>query len=157
MMRARSFGFGIPNGKHCWSIFGAIDQVVVASGGELPAKSVRELLKVLGTLRDHGVSLYVHSGDIDTSMGSAFALLDIIDAFRRAKRSRAIRARQARCIAAGKVIGRPAIRPSVRTQIQAYLAEGAGLRFTARRFKVSPGSVVNIRRSLVTKLEAKIA
>jgi DNA invertase Pin-like site-specific DNA recombinase len=93
-----------------------IDQVVVASAGDLLGKSVRELLKVLRTLRDHGVGLYVHSGDIDTSVGSACAVLDIIDAFQRAKLSRAIRAGQARCVAAGKVIGRPAIRLRVRTQ-----------------------------------------
>jgi DNA invertase Pin-like site-specific DNA recombinase len=112
-------------------------------------RRLRGLLKDLGTLRDHGVSLYVHSAGIDTSMGSAFAVLDIIDAFRRAKLSRAIRLGQARCVAAGKVIGRPAIGLSVRTQIQAYLAEGAGLRSTARRFRVSPASVVNIRRASV--------
>jgi hypothetical protein len=33
------------------------------------------------------------------------------------------------------------------TRIQTCLAEGAGIRSTARRFNVSPASVVNIRRS----------
>jgi DNA invertase Pin-like site-specific DNA recombinase len=136
--------------KELLANLGGIDQVSVASAGDLPGKSVRDVLKVLATLRDHRVGLYLHREGICTGDGTAFTVLDIIDAFRRAKLSRAIRLGQARCLAAGKVIGRPAIRPGVRIQIRAYLAEGAGLRSTARRFRVSPASVVNIRRSYVT-------
>jgi DNA invertase Pin-like site-specific DNA recombinase len=135
----------------------AIDQVIVATAADLPGKTVRDLLKVLGTLRDHGVGLYIRHDDIDTRVGSAFTLLDIVEAHRRARLSQAIRIGQARCVAAGKIIGRPAIRPSVRNQIQAYLAEGAGLRSTARRFKVSPASVVNIRRSGTAGLNQQAA
>jgi DNA invertase Pin-like site-specific DNA recombinase len=138
--------------KALLSNLGMIDQVVVASAGDLPGKNIRELLKVLGTLRDHGVRLYIHRDAIDATMGSAFAVLDTIDAFRRAKLSRAIRLGQARCVAAGKVIGRPPIRLGVRNQIRACLAEGTGIRPTARIFKVSPASVVNIRRSSATNL-----
>jgi DNA invertase Pin-like site-specific DNA recombinase len=131
----------------------AIDQVIASSADDLPGKSVRDLLKVLGTLRDHGVGLCLHREGIDTSSSPAFTLLDIVEAHRRARLSRAIRNGQARCVAAGKVIGRPAIRPGVRIQIQAYLAQGAGLRSTARRFNVSPGSVINIRRSATATLD----
>ena len=134
----------------------SIDQVVASSADDLPGKSVRDLLKVLWTLRDHGVSLRLHREGIDTSCSPAFTLLDIVEAHRRARLSRAIRNGQARCVAAGKVIGRPAIRASVRTQIQAYLAQGAGLRSTARRFNVSPGSVINIRRSATASLDKAV-
>jgi hypothetical protein len=93
----------------------AIDQVVAASAGDLPGRNVRDLLRILAMLRDHGVGLYFVRDDIDTGMGSPpFAVLDIVEAHRRARFSRAIRDGQARCLAAGKVIGRPAIRPSVR-------------------------------------------
>jgi hypothetical protein len=135
----------------------AIDQVIIASAGDLPAKSVKSLLKVLGTLRDNSVGLYLHREGIDTSCGSVFTVLDIGEAYRRGKLSQAIRIGQARSVAAGKVIGRPRIRPGVVTRIQTCLAEGAGIRSTARRFKVSPASVVNIRRSSVMNLEAKTA
>ena len=131
----------------------AIDQVVASSADDLPGKSVRDLLKILATLRDHGVGLCLHREGIDTSCSPAFTLLDIVEAHRRARLSRAIRNGQARCVAAGKVIGRPAIRPSIRIQIQTYLAQGAGLRSTARRFNVSPGSVINIRRSATASLD----
>ena len=58
----------------------AIDQVIIASAGDLPAKSVKSLLKVLGTLRDNSVGLYLHREGIDTSCGSVFTVLDIGDA-----------------------------------------------------------------------------
>jgi DNA invertase Pin-like site-specific DNA recombinase len=134
-----------------------IDQVVVSSAGDLPGKSVRDLLKILAMLRDHGVGLYIHRDDIDTGAGSAFTLLDIVEAHRRARLSRAIRIGQARCVAAGKVIGRPRIRPSIVTRIQTYLAEGVGIRSTARRFKVSPGTVINISRSGAAGLDKQAA
>jgi DNA invertase Pin-like site-specific DNA recombinase len=135
----------------------AIDQVVIYSAGDLPGKNVGDLLRVLATLRDHGVSLYIHCDDIDTTVGSPFTVLDIGQAYRRGKLSKAIRLGQARCVAAGKIIGRPRIRPSIVTRIQTYLAEGAGIRSTARRFKVSPGTVINISRSGAAGLDKQAA
>jgi DNA invertase Pin-like site-specific DNA recombinase len=132
---------------------GGIDQVVVSSAGDLPGKSIRDLLRVLGMLRDHGVSLYIHCDDIDTRVGSPFVVLDIGQAYRRDKLSKAIRVGQARCVAAGKVIGRPRIRPGIVTRIQTCLAEGSGIRSTARRLKISPGSVLNIRRQAMASLD----
>ena len=135
----------------------SIDQLAIASAADLPEKSIRGLLRVLGMLRDNGVGLYLRREGICTGDSAGFVVLDIIDSFRRAKLSRAIRIGQARSVAAGKIIGRPAIRPNVRRQIQAYLAGGAGLRSTARKFKVSPGSVVNIRRSAAAGLDRQAA
>jgi len=130
-----------------------IDQVIVASASDLPGRSIKDMLKVLTTLRDHGVGLYIHDGDFDSSAGSPLALLEVVEAHRQARLSRAIRIGQARCVAAGKVIGRPRIRAGIVTRIQSCLAEGAGLRSTARKFNVSPASVVNIRRSATAGLD----
>jgi DNA invertase Pin-like site-specific DNA recombinase len=127
-----------------------IDQVVVGSAGDLPGKSVRNLLRLLATLRDHGVSLYLHQEGINTSNATASDLLDIASAWQRSKLSKAIKIGQARAVEAGKTIGRPTIPYSVVVGIQRSLASGAGIRWTARRFKVSPGSIVNIRRSMTT-------
>ncbi len=124
-----------------------IDEVVVGSAGDLPGKSARNLLTVLGTLRDHGVSLYLATEGINTGNASASDLLDLIASYRSAKLSRAIRAGQAKC---GKRIGRPQVPPSVRRCIGVALANGAGVRLTARQFNVSPASVINIRRSMIT-------
>jgi DNA invertase Pin-like site-specific DNA recombinase len=124
----------------------AIDQVVVGSARDLPGKGVRNLLHLLGTLRDHGVSLYLRQEGINTSNASASDLLDLIASYRSAKQSQAIRNGQARC---GKRIGRPQVPMSVRQRIWAALANGAGVRITARQFNVSPASVINIRRSMI--------
>jgi DNA invertase Pin-like site-specific DNA recombinase len=105
------------------------------------------LLKLLATFRDGGVSLFVSDLGIDT--GSAgFALLELIRAYRTARLSQAIKEGQARAQAAGKRIGRPMIPTRVLSRVVACLADGGGIRPTARRFGVSPGSVVNIRRTM---------
>jgi DNA invertase Pin-like site-specific DNA recombinase len=123
-----------------------VDQVAVASAADLPARTVKDLLRLLGTLRDHGVGLLLTAEGIDTSSGSAFTVLDIIDEFRRTKLSRAIRAGQAKALAAGKTIGRPKVNAAVRDRILAYVAAGSGIRPTANKFGVAPGTVINICR-----------
>jgi hypothetical protein len=125
----------------------AVDQVVLSSAGDIPGKTVADLLKILSILRDHRVSLYLHSEGIDTE-GVRFAMLDLIQAFRHAKLSQAIRVGQTRARAAGKRIGRPIVPHRVQDRIRTALAEGGGIRPTARRFDVSPGTVINIRRTM---------
>jgi DNA invertase Pin-like site-specific DNA recombinase len=143
-VRARNAGW-----KSLLANLGEIDEVIVASAGDLPGRNIRSLLRALGALRDHGVSLHFHREGI-SSQDSSFALLDIAGAWQRAKLSKAIKIGQARAVEAGKVVGRPAIPHGVVVAIQRSLAGGAGIRWTARRFKVSPGSIVNIRRSMTT-------
>jgi DNA invertase Pin-like site-specific DNA recombinase len=127
----------------------AIDQVAIASAGDLPCRNVKHLLRVLGALRSHRISIYLHRERI-SSQESAFALLDIAGAWQRAKLSTAIKIGQARAVEAGKIIGRPAIPHGVEVGIQRSLAGGAGIRWTARRFAVSGGTVINIRKSMTT-------
>jgi DNA invertase Pin-like site-specific DNA recombinase len=124
-----------------------IDQVALAKAGDIPGNTVADLLKILGILRCHGVDLYVHNEQIDTS-GTGFALLDLIMAYRRAKLSQAIRNGQARAMAAGKRIGRPKVPHGITNRIQTALAHGGGIRSTARLYNVSPASVINIRRTM---------
>jgi DNA invertase Pin-like site-specific DNA recombinase len=104
--------------------------------------------EILCLLRDHDVGLYVHSEQIDTASGG-FVLLDLIEAYRRAKLSQAIRNGQAKALAAGKRIGRPSVPRGTVTRIQAALTEGGGIRSTARMYNISPASVINIRRSMI--------
>ena len=125
------------------------DQVAMVSAGDLPGRTVNDLLRLLGTLRDHGVGLFLVTENIDTASGSA-AILDLIAAYRAAKLSQAIRRGQDRARAAGKSIGRPAIPMSIRRRIAADLASDApiSIRQTAKKFGVSPASVVTIRRTM---------
>jgi DNA invertase Pin-like site-specific DNA recombinase len=124
-----------------------VDQVAVANAGDLPGRTVNDLLKLLATFRDRGIGLLFSDLGIDTG-STGFAVLDLINAYRAAKLSQAIRAGQARALAAGKRIGRPVIPSRVLSRVAACLADGAGVRPTARRFNVSPASVINIRRAM---------
>jgi DNA invertase Pin-like site-specific DNA recombinase len=124
-----------------------VEQIAVASAGDLPGRTVADLLRLLGNLRNHGVGLLLLAEGIDTTSGSA-AVLDLISTYRAAKLSQAIRRGQERARAAGKVIGRPAIPQAVLVRIRTSLASGGGIRPTAKKFNVSPASVVNVRRSM---------
>jgi DNA invertase Pin-like site-specific DNA recombinase len=125
----------------------AVDQIVVSNAGDIPGRTIADLLKVLAILRDHDVGLYLYDEQIDTG-STGFALLDIITAYRTAKLSQAIRNGQAKALAAGKRIGRPGVPGRVQDRIRAALAQGGGVRPTARQFNVSPASVINIRRGM---------
>jgi DNA invertase Pin-like site-specific DNA recombinase len=122
-----------------------VDRVVVADAGDLPGRSVADILKILGLLRDRGVTLHLHNIETGTTTS---VVLDIVQAYRRAKLSHAIRVGQAKALAAGKRIARPIVPPRVQERIQAALAQGGGVRPTARLFNVSPASVINIRRAM---------
>lgn len=124
-----------------------VDRIALSSAGDIPGRTVADLLKVLGILRDQGVGLSLHYEGIDTGSGG-FALLELIAAFRRAKLSQAIRAGQAKAVSAGKRIGRPIVPYRIQERIRIALAEGGGIRPTARRYNVSPASVINIRRTM---------
>ena len=122
-----------------------IDQIVIGSAGDLPGKSVADLLKILAVLNDHDVGLCaVHEG-IDTCAGPS-ALLDLITAYRAAKLSEAIRAGQAKARKAGKILGRPPVPDHIKRRIADAMATEPGIRTTARQFGVSPGTIINIRR-----------
>ncbi len=125
----------------------AIDQVVLANAGDIPGKTVPDLLKILNIFKDHGVSLYLHAERIDTG-STSFALLDLIAAYRSAKLSAAIRHGQAKAVAAGKRIGRPVVPARVKARIRVALIEGGGIRPTARRSGVSPAFVINVRNAM---------
>lgn len=133
-----------------------VDQVAVLHAADLPARTVKDLLRLLGTLRDHGVGLLLTAEGIDTSRGSAFTVLDVIDAFRRTRLSRAIRVGQAKALAAGKTIGRPKVPAAVRDHIWACVAAGSGIRPTANKFGVAPGTVINIRRLISVSLDSSV-
>ena len=135
---------------------GVVDQVAVMSAADLPARTVKELLRLLGIFRDRGVGLVIPAAGMDTSRGSPFTLLDVIDEFRRMKLSRAIRAGQAKALAAGKTIGRPKVPAAVRSHIWACVAAGSGIRPTASKFRVAPSTVINVVRSMSISLESSV-
>jgi hypothetical protein len=134
-----------------------VDQVAVMSAGDLPGRTTKDILKILDRLRDSGVGVFLVNEAIETGSSPAYSLLDIIRAFRRAKLSQAIKKGQAKALEAGKIIGRPEVPTVVRCRIQASLASGGGIRPTAKRYGVSAGTVINIRRSMMASPERRAA
>ena len=128
------------------------DQVIVGSVGDLPGKIVPHLLKILGMLREHDVSLAVHHEAINTDDGHA-AILDLIAAYRATKLSEAIRRGIFHARKAGKIIGMPRISNRIREQIRVALQNGASIRRTARRFKISGGTVSGIRQMMNAEVD----
>jgi hypothetical protein len=124
-----------------------IDQIVVGCAGDLPGRTVHDLLAILSILRDHAVGLRLHKEGIDTEDSPA-AILDLTAIYRRTKLSQAIKSGQKRARTLGKVIGRPAVPDHARHHIQVAIADGGGIRPTARMFGVSPATVINIRRTM---------
>jgi DNA invertase Pin-like site-specific DNA recombinase len=97
--------------------------MVLANVGDLPRRNVHDLLKLLATFRDRGVSLLVNDIGIDTS-NAGFDVLALIKAYRATTLSAAIRAGHMRARAAGKRIGRPVIPPGVMSRVVASLVDG---------------------------------
>ena len=128
-----------------------IDQIVLADAGDLPGRTVGDLLGLLATLTHRSVTLVVPARDIDTSAGSP-AILELVRAYRRAKLSEAIRRGQEKARSKGRHIGRPPIPEQVRRRIVTDLGGGASIRGTARKFGVAPASVVNIRQAVAETL-----
>jgi DNA invertase Pin-like site-specific DNA recombinase len=124
----------------------AVDQIALSSVRDIPGKTVADLLKILAILRDHGVVL--HLCNLDTG-STTCEVLDIIAAFSQLKLSEAIRAGQAKAMAAGKRVGRPIVPYRIQERVRSALTEGSGIRPTAREFGVSPASVINIRRAMM--------
>jgi DNA invertase Pin-like site-specific DNA recombinase len=127
------------------------DQVIIGCVADLPGRKVSDLLKILSVLDDHGVSLRLDYEKIGTHDGAP-AILSLVAAYRAVKLSDAIRHGQAKALTQGRKTGRPTVPSHIQKQIRTALALGAGIRPTARRFYVSPASVVNIRRAMLEPL-----
>jgi DNA invertase Pin-like site-specific DNA recombinase len=128
------------------------NQVLLSSAADLPGRRVQDLLKILDLLRKHDVSLAVHREGIDTSDGPS-AILDLVNVYRKVKLSEAIRRGILKAKQAGKIPGKPKVPEQVRRNIHIALRNGAGVRPTARRFNVSPASVINIRRIMGAEVD----
>ena len=124
-----------------------IDQIILNDPGDVPGRTVEDLLAILTTLTGHDVTILVPSLGIDTGAGMT-AVIALTTAYRRARKSSAIKRGQERARLAGRRIGRPPISTYIRRRILAELGAGGGVRPAARKFGVSPASVVAIRRSM---------
>jgi DNA invertase Pin-like site-specific DNA recombinase len=114
-------------------------------------RSLPDLVGLLGDLQARGVDLYLHQQALDTSTPSGRALygmLSVFSEFERSMTQARIFSGLDRARSAGKRLGRPPISTVKLNRIRDALAEGRGVRETARLLRVSAAKVSEVRRSM---------
>ena len=119
-------------------------------------RSLPDLLGLLGELQARGVDLYLDQQALDTSTPAGrmlFGMLGLFSEFERAMIRDRVLAGLHRARSSGKRLGRPPITPYQVGRIRTALAEGRGVRETARLLKVSAAKVSKVRRSMDKPVE----
>ncbi len=114
-------------------------------------RSLPDLIGLLGELQARGVDLYLHQQALDTSTPSGrmlFGMLGVLAEFERAMIRDRVLAGLDRARAANRRLGRPPMPEARVERIRRALAEGRGVRETARMLKVSAAKVVEVRRAM---------
>ena len=124
-------------------------------------RSLPDLLGLLGELQARSVDLYLHQQALDTGTPAGrmlFGMLGVFGEFERAMiRDRVLAGLHRARTVEGKRLGRPPMTPFTVGRIRAALAEGRGVRETARLLKVSAAKVSEIRRGMSTPIETLAA
>lgn len=115
-------------------------------------RSLPDLLGFLGELQARGVDLYLHQQALDTGTPAGrmlFGMIGLFGEFERAMvRDRVLAGLHRARHVSGKRLGRPPMTPYQVERIRTALADGRGVRETARLLKVSAAKVSEIRRSM---------
>ncbi len=112
-------------------------------------RSLPDLVGFMSELQSCGVDLFLHQQALDTATPSGralFGMLSVFAEFERAMIASRVQAGLERARAAGRRLGRPPVCPAKVGRIRAALAEGRGVRETARLLRVSPAKVSEVRR-----------
>lgn len=115
-------------------------------------RSLRDLVLFMDELQHRRVDLYLHQQGLDTSTPAGRAMFGLLSVFSDYERSM-IRSRVIsgvnRARDAGKRLGRPPTDPKLVEKVKRLLAQGAGIRPTAAKLKVSTGLVQRVKAGMV--------
>jgi DNA invertase Pin-like site-specific DNA recombinase len=114
-------------------------------------RSLPDLLGILGELQARGTDLYLHQQALDTGTPAGrmlFGMLGLFGEFERAMIRDRVMAGLERARSSNKRLGRPPMPAFKVERIRVALAEGRGIRETARLVKVSAAKVTEIRRAM---------
>lgn len=123
-------------------------------------RSLPDLLGLLGELQARGVDLFLHQQALDTSTPAGrmlFGMLGLFGEFERAMIRDRVLAGLHRARSSGKRLGRPPTTPFKVGHIRAALAEGRGVRETARLLQVSAAKVSEVRRAMAEPVKVLVA
>ncbi len=131
---------------------GEVDLVAAWSVCRL-GRSLPDLVGLLGELQARGTDLFLHQQALDTSTPSGRALFGMLGVFAEFERSMIrdrVMAGLERARAANRRLGRPPMSNFKIGRIRDALAEGKGVRETARLLRVSAAKVSEVRRTMAS-------
>jgi DNA invertase Pin-like site-specific DNA recombinase len=114
-------------------------------------RSLPDLVGLLGELQTRGTDLYLHQQALDTGTPSGRALFGMLGVFAEFERSMIrdrVMAGLHRARASNRRLGRPPMPEFKIERIRRAIADGRGVRETARLLKVSAAKVVEVRRAM---------
>lgn len=123
--------------------------VVMAWSVDRLGRSLQDLIGFLNELRAVGCNLYLHQQGVDTTTPAGralFAMLGVFAEFERAIIVERVKAGIARAQAQGVHCGRPPIDAKTEQAIRVALAQGMGIRKTARECGVGTSVVQRVAR-----------
>jgi len=125
---------------------GKLDLVVAWSIDRI-GRSLGHLVEFMDDLRQHGVGIYLHQQQVDTSTAAGRAFLQMAGVFAEFERSiivERINAGLARARAQGKQLGRPPVSGRVERRIGQLRAKGWGKLKIARELHCGVGTVQRV-------------
>lgn len=123
--------------------------IVAAWAVDRLGRSLPDLVNLLGELQASGVDLFLHQQALDTSTPSGRMLFQMLAVFSEFERSMTVARVRAGLQRTTKRLGRPPM-PVEKTQaIRDLLAQGIGIRETARETGAGTATVQRIKRSMM--------
>jgi len=125
-------------------------EAVVVCSLNLLARSLPELLALLGKASERGVRIVALDEEFDSATTSSTAkdMVAMLSGYQRFERQEAVLIGQQAARQAGVRFGRPPVSAAKVARVREALAAGAGVRAAARAGGVSPAKAVTLKREM---------
>ena len=125
--------------------------IVAAWSVDRLGRSLPDLITLLGDLQARGVDLFLHQQALDTSTPSGKMLFQMLGVFAEFERSMIVARVRAGLQRTTKRLGRPPMAIEKTDAIRAMLAQGLGVRETARRTGAGTATVQRLKRAMTVR------
>lgn len=125
--------------------------IVAAWSVDRLGRSLPDLITLLGDLQARGVDLFLHQQALDTSTPSGKMLFQMLGVFAEFERSMIVARVKAGLQRTTKRLGRPPMSEEKVEGIKAMLAQGLGVRETARRTGAGTATVQRLKRAMTVE------
>lgn len=125
--------------------------IVAAWSVDRLGRSLPDLVTLLGDLQARGVDIFLHQQALDTSTPSGKMLFQMLGVFAEFERSMIVARVRAGLQRTTKRLGRPPMPEDKVEGIKAMLAQGLGVRETARRTGAGTATVQRLKRAMTVE------